>query len=184
MKQIPNILSAARAVLSCAVLVLLSVLDPGNRVLWILLPGGLFLIACITDYLDGNLARKYNVVSDLGKFLDPIADKLLIVFAMMGFLYRDADRGLPVLYIALAVTLLREFSISSLRMLAARQGVVMAADMIGKCKTVVQMIAIGAYFFFIDTPLIWIAQVLMGAATVLCILSGIHYIRSYLASKK
>lgn len=183
MKNVPNILSVIRAVLAIAVLVLIVVIDPAtNRPAFIFGPGLLFLIAALTDTLDGQIARRKNVVSDFGKFIDPIADKILTSFAVLGFLFIDADLGGFTLLVDLAVTLLREFSVASLRMMAAKNGVVIAADWAGKVKTVLQMVAIGGYFFFTATPYIWIAQLLMIAATVMTVISGTLYIKNYFRS--
>lgn len=185
MKNIPNILSVIRAILSIAVLVLIVTIDPATqKMAFIFGPGLLFLIAAVTDTLDGQIARRKNLVSDFGKFIDPIADKILTTFAVLGFLYIDADGGRPILLINLAVTLLREFSIASLRMMAAKGGVVIAADWAGKVKTVMQMVAIGGYFFFTATDFIWIAQALLLIATVMTVLSGAQYIKNYFRSAK
>lgn len=184
MKHVPNILSVVRAVLAIAVLVLILTVEPTSRIAFIFGPGLLFLIASLTDLLDGQIARRMNLVSDFGKFIDPIADKILTAFAVLGFLFIDADNGGYLLLINLALTLLREFSIASLRMMAAKNGVVIAADWAGKVKTVLQMIAIGGYFFFIRSPYLWIAQVLMLAATVMTLVSGVLYVKNYFRSAK
>lgn len=185
MKHVPNILSVIRAVLAIAVLVLIVMIDPKEQYLaFVFGPGLLFLIASLTDMLDGQIARRKHLVSDFGKFIDPIADKILTAFAILGFLFIDADCGGYILLINLAITLLREFSIASLRMMAAKNGVVIAADWAGKVKTVLQMVAIGGYFFFTGTDLIWIAQVLMLAATVMTVVSGGLYIKNYFRAAK
>ena len=185
MKNVPNILSVVRAVLAIAVLALIVILDPTTqRIAFIFGAGLLFLIAALTDTLDGQIARRMNLVSDFGKFIDPIADKILTAFAVLGFLYIDADAGRPILLINLAVTLLREFSVASLRMMAAKNGVVIAADWAGKVKTVLQMVAIGGYFFFTATDYIWIAQTLLLIATVMTVLSGMLYVKNYFRAAK
>ncbi len=185
MKNVPNILSVIRALLAIVVLVLIVAIDPtANRLAFLFGAGLLFLIAALTDTLDGQIARRKNLVSDFGKFIDPIADKILTAFAILGFLFIDADEGGYVLLINLAVTLLREFSVASLRMMAAKNGVVIAADRAGKVKTVLQMMAIGGYFFFIATPYLWIGQVLMLAATIMTVVSGALYIKNYFTAAK
>lgn len=184
MKNIPNILSIIRTVLACVVLILITVIDPANKLIFILVPGVLFLIGCLTDFFDGYLARKNNFISDFGKFIDPIADKVLTFFTMLAFMYIDADKGLPVIFIAIAINLLRELSIASLRMLAAVNGVVIAADQYGKLKTVLQMIALGAYFLLIATPYIYLAQILLGLSVIMTILSGYNYIASYIKANR
>ena len=119
MKHVPNTLSIIRIFAACAVLVTMLTVPPENKTLFLLVPGLLFVLASITDLIDGYIARKYELITDFGKFIDPIADKLLTVFAMLGFLQIDADEGKLFMFIAIAVTLLREFVVSSLRMYAA-----------------------------------------------------------------
>ena len=111
---------------------------------WMLAAGIIFAIASLTDYFDGHIARKHNLVTDFGKFADPLADKLLTTTA---FLYMMAD-GIchPVV---LVIILAREFAVSGLRMVAAGApgGKVIAANMWGKVKTVLQMLTICFYYF-------------------------------------
>ena len=101
----------------------------------------IFLIASFTDYLDGHIARKNNLVTNFGKFLDPIADKLLVLTALIMFVEAGKlPAWIPVVIAA------REFMVSGIRMLAAGEGNVIAASMLGKIKTVSQMIAISLAF--------------------------------------
>jgi CDP-diacylglycerol--glycerol-3-phosphate 3-phosphatidyltransferase len=147
----------------------------------------IFIVAALTDLLDGKIARKYNLVTNLGKFLDPIADKILTstVFFML-----IADGTLPHPYGAIVVTIIiaREFMVSALRLLAANKGRVLAADIWGKAKTMVQMIALPicillSFFYSLGNVVSWlvvtvkvIAYVGIGVATVLTIASGTNYI--------
>lgn len=96
-----------------------------------------FALASLTDYLDGHYARAHNMVTDFGKLMDPMADKLLVMAALVGLV---AQGRAP--YVAVMVLLGREFVISGIRLVAASRGVVIAADRLGKYKTVTQMIAI------------------------------------------
>lgn len=147
----------------------------------------IFITASVTDLLDGKIARKRNLVTNLGKFLDPIADKILTTTA---FLLLIADRTIAHPYGVIIVTIIiaREFMVSALRLIAAGKGKVLAADMFGKTKTVVQMIALpvcillaglneiaGIVSSFILAVKIF-AYVLVVAATVLTVLSGINYV--------
>lgn len=109
---------------------------------WMLVAGVLFAVASFTDFLDGYLARKNNLVTDFGKFMDPLADKCLTTAALI---YMVAD-GLcsPVV---LCLVLFREFAVAGVRMIAAENGTVIAANMWGKVKTVLQMLTVLFYYF-------------------------------------
>ena len=146
-----------------------------------------FVVAALTDLLDGKIARKYNLVTNLGKFLDPIADKILTATALFLLL---ADGTIPAPWGVIIVTIIiaREFMVSALRLIAASQGTVLAADIWGKAKTMVQMIAIpilllvpflvelgGVAGWLILTVKI-IGWTALGAATVLTIVSGANYL--------
>lgn len=147
----------------------------------------IFVVAALTDLLDGKIARKYNLVTNLGKFLDPIADKILTAAALFMLM---ADGTIPAPYGVIVVTIIiaREFMVSALRLIAASQGTVLAADIWGKAKTMVQMIALpilllvpflielgGVAGWLILTVKIvgWTA---LGAATLLTIISGANYL--------
>ena len=103
-----------------------------------------FFVAALTDFLDGAIAHGANVVSDFGKFLDPVADKLLIISSFICLAVSDlADASLHILFAATAVVLLfRELAVTSLRLLAATRGLVLAARGAGKVKTFVQCVAV------------------------------------------
>ncbi|MBR5938040.1 MAG: CDP-diacylglycerol--glycerol-3-phosphate 3-phosphatidyltransferase [Clostridiales bacterium] len=103
---------------------------------------GLFVIASVTDLLDGKIARKYNLITNLGKFLDSLADKMLIISVLIAFV--DLNR---ISAVWVCIIVLREFAVTGIRMLASAKGVVMAAKMIGKVKTVTQMVAV-TYLMF------------------------------------
>ncbi|NMA66532.1 MAG: CDP-diacylglycerol--glycerol-3-phosphate 3-phosphatidyltransferase [Clostridiaceae bacterium] len=135
----------------------------------------IFIFAALTDMLDGRIARKYNMISELGKFLDPIADKLLVTSALIAFIKTD-NLSVWIVFIIVA----REFIVSGIRLIAAGKGVVIAADKWGKLKTVFQIIAIVAILIR-DFPLSLITDfpfgmVTMYIAVVLTIISGINYI--------
>lgn len=97
-----------------------------------------YIIACVSDFADGRIARKYNQVTDFGKFMDPLADKMLVLAAMCYFVEIGRMPGW-----AVAIVLLREFGVSGLRLLAVEQGIVIAAAWSGKIKTFVTMITLG-----------------------------------------
>ena len=97
-----------------------------------------YIIACVSDFVDGKIARKYNQITDCGKFMDRLADKMLVLAAMCYFVEVGLIPGWVV-----AVVLLREFGVSGLRLLAVEQGIVIAAAWSGKIKTGVTMVALG-----------------------------------------
>lgn len=109
---------------------------------FMLVAGIVFAVASITDFLDGYLARKYHLVTDFGKFMDPLADKCLTTAA---FVYMVVDGVCSP--VVLAVILFREFAVAGVRMIAAESGTVIAANMWGKVKTVLQMLTILFYYF-------------------------------------
>ncbi len=104
----------------------------------------IFILACLTDFWDGYLARKYNLISDFGKLMDPIADKFLVLAAFLAFVRMNIVENWMVL-----VILGREMVVTSLRILGMTKGVVLAAERAGKHKTVSQMVAIFAILGFV-----------------------------------
>lgn len=136
---------------------------------------GLFVLASITDFFDGYLARKYHQVSTFGKFMDPIADKLLVNTLFILFAYQGI---VPV--VAVLVMIWRDVFVDGLRMLAAEKGRVVAAGYLGKVKTVAQMLTImlillsNLPFELYNLP---IASFLLWFSVVISITSGIHYYR-------
>ena len=175
--NLPNKLTLTRIILVPVFMVFVSLTQIGTEdfnPIWYLVAGIIFAAASFTDFLDGHLARKWNMVTDFGKFADPLADKLLTTVAFI-YMLRDGVCSPVVLCIILA----REFAVSGLRMVAAgaKDGKVIAANMWGKVKTVLQMLTIIFYYFggalagptdvgvvsFVTVVLCW----LCGAATVL-----------------
>ncbi len=145
--NLPNKLTVIRMMLEPVFMVFVSLTQYGAtdyNSTWYLIAGLVFAIAALTDFFDGYLARKNNMVTDFGKFLDPLADKLLTTVAFL-FMMRDGVCSPWVVSIILA----REFAVSGLRMVAAsaKDGKVIAANMWGKVKTVLQMVSIIFYYF-------------------------------------
>ena len=198
--NLPNKLTLTRIVLVPVFMIFVSltsldaVANGTFQPLYYLLAGIVFAAASFTDFLDGHLARKWNMVTDFGKFADPLADKLLTTVAFI-YMMRDGVCSPVVLCIILA----REFAVSGLRMVAAgaKDGKVIAANMWGKVKTVLQMLTIIFYYF--GTALTWGNSVMIGADCVflsywLCWLvafataiSGIKYLwdnRSFINTAK
>lgn len=157
-----------------------------------------FIAASCTDFVDGHMARKHNLVTDLGKFLDPIADKILVVAGMIVLLKMNFVTAEGTIYPVLApyfgeicviLILAREFIIGVFRQLAASKGKVMAADKLGKAKTIVTLIALPMLMLvpFINEPwhpavrwvgvvFLFLGWVLFGIATLLTVVSGFNYI--------
>ena len=139
----------------------------------------IFSIASLTDFLDGYIARKYNLVTTFGKFLDPLADKMLVFSSMAILMLNDSGvipNGPLVPMWCFVVMIIREFMVSGIRMLVAQKGVVIAAGKLGKWKTFVTMIAIMVLFLSgIHEVVIWIGQILIYISCLLTILSGIEY---------
>lgn len=145
--NLPNKLTLLRMLLVPVFMVFVSMGQYGTSdfdTTWYLVAGVVFAAASFTDFLDGYLARKWKMVTDFGKFADPLADKLLTTVAFL-YMMRDGVCS-PVV---LAIILAREFAVSGLRMVAAsaKDGKVIAANMSGKVKTVMQMLTIIFYFF-------------------------------------
>lgn len=153
----------------------------------------LFILGAVGDWFDGYLARKQNLVSTFGKFMDALTDKILVIGLMVAFVEQGA---IPVV-IAL-LTIVREFLVSGMRMVAASQGVVVAAERGGKAKTLFQLIAIGfvlaAPMFQVDVSrwtgwnlaefsqwVHWVGLGLFIIATYLTVQSGIDYMIKYRA---
>ena len=157
-----------------------------------------FGIASLTDLLDGKIARKYNLITDFGKFLDPLADKFMVIAAVFGLVcrgFRQQDQWLFWVFMAmLIVTIFRELAVASIRLVASTSGgVVVPANMLGKIKTVLQMacIMLGllepvAYdvidnyapdFYFKNFYLL--TYVTAALAIVFTVISGVVYLKAY-----
>lgn len=134
----------------------------------------IFVAAALTDMLDGQIARRYNLVTNFGKLMDPLADKLLVMSALICLVELGDIAGWMVI-----VILAREFAITGLRTVAASEGIVMAAGMTGKIKTILQMVAIPLVMLnnwpasYINFPL---DQVFLWAAVAMTVVSGVEYI--------
>jgi CDP-diacylglycerol--glycerol-3-phosphate 3-phosphatidyltransferase len=195
--NLPNKLTLCRIILVPVFMIFVSLTEFGTETFnatWYLVAGIVFAAASFTDYLDGHLARKWHMVTDFGKFADPLADKLLTTVALI-YMMRDGVCSPVVLCIILA----REFAVSGLRMVAAgaKDGKVIAANMWGKVKTVLQMLTIIFYFFGISLTYgntilgnlnVWLISYwlcwLVAAATAI---SGIKYLwdnRSFINTAK
>ena len=137
----------------------------------------IFLVASFTDYLDGHIARKRNIVTNFGKFLDPIADKLLVLAALVMLVEAKIIPGwIPIIIAA------REFMVSAIRMLVATEGKVIAASKLGKIKTVTQMVAISLAFLDTNYFMSFVCGSLTGFALILNILMSVAMLLAVIAT--
>ena len=164
----PNKLTVARMIL-VPFLVLFMLTDLGgeaNRYIAL----AIFVVASVTDWFDGKLARKYNLVTNFGKFMDPLADKLLVCSAMICFIELEK---LPAWFVIIIIG--REFIISGFRLIASDNGVVIAASYWGKFKTTFQMVSV--VLLILDIPaLAFVTTICVWIALVLTIVSLVDYI--------
>ena len=176
--NLPNKLSVARVLCIPAIVTLLHFPDPACRIA----AAVLFIIGCLTDFLDGRIARKRNLVTDFGKFIDPVADKLLVLTTLFMLIHL----GLMPAWIVIVI-LCRELAVDGLRMVAVTKGKVIAAGPLGKWKTACQMVLISAMLILnLSLARSWPLAVLAGVVILLTIISGVDYFvrnKSVLAEK-
>ena len=140
----------------------------GESNLWLWLALVVFIIASLSDYVDGYIARKYHQVTDFGKFLDPLADKLLVIAVMTIF----CQWGLMPAW-ALMIVLTREFAVTGLRLVAVGKGTVIAAGWSGKVKTASTMI--GLCFMMGFPHVAWLGWLVNGVIVLTTVYSGVEY---------
>ncbi|MBC8570896.1 CDP-diacylglycerol--glycerol-3-phosphate 3-phosphatidyltransferase [Zongyangia hominis] len=187
--NLPNKLTVLRVLMIPVFLVFLLLDAIPHNYLWALI---VFILASLTDMLDGKIARKHGLVTDFGKFMDPLADKLLVNAALICFI----EKGL-VMAVLVFIIIAREFLVTSLRLIAAGKGTVIAADIWGKVKTVCQIIAVCLIMLLQELlyagvlpqnfPVGAVNAVSMWIVVVFTVLSGFNYLwknRSCIASAK
>ena len=140
----------------------------GVSSVWMWASLAIFIIASITDFVDGYIARKYHQVSDFGKFLDPLADKLLVIAVMVMFCQWDVFPAW-----ALMIVLAREFAVTGLRLIAVGKGVVIAAGWSGKVKTASTMVGLCVLMAFPAEPIV--AWIVVAVVVITTVYSGIEY---------
>ena len=187
--NIPNTLSLVRVLLVPAFV--LSLLLMRDVEIWgLVVPAIIFLITAITDVLDGKIARKHNLITDFGKFIDPLADKFLVIGSQIAilahlFLRGEITEGLVFVWVVLII-LLRELAVTSIRLVVAgKSGIVVAASIFGKIKTVSQVVCT---LVIILEPLVFpffrqnhiAAYIAMGIMCLTTIFSGLDYLKAYL----
>lgn len=174
--NLPNKLAILRIILVIPFIFIMEIsLNTNSFILEVIcriLGATIFISAAITDYYDGQIARKYNMITNLGKLLDPLADKILVISTMILF----TKYNLISLWMVLII-IFRELLITGLRAIVASEGIVIAAESLGKWKTTTQMIAL---IFIILNPLnsLVINNLLMLIPLILTIQSGIEYVRN------
>ncbi len=181
--NLPNKLTLLR-ILLIPVFVALVEIDFAGHYLWAV---AVFAIASFTDYLDGHLARKWGLVTDFGKFADPLADKILTTTAIIYLVQMGLCHP-----VVLIIIIAREFAVSGVRMIAAGapSGKVIAANMWGKVKTVLQMVSIIVVFVLLGLGVpatALVAHILMWAVGAATLISGVQYLwgnRQYINTAK
>lgn len=187
--NLPNTLSLLRVALVPAFVVTLIFMR--EIAVWgKLVPAFIYILTAFTDMLDGKIARKYGLVTDFGKFIDPLADKFMVLASMISldavmFLEGQVAEAIVFMFVVLVI-LLRELGVTSLRLVVAgKSGIVVAASIFGKAKTVSQMV--GTVLILLESTIFpfsaqshVIAYIAMGIMLVTTLFSGIDYLRSYL----
>lgn len=184
--NLPNKLTLARFIMTPIFLILMLVEFPHHYLAGLIV----FILASLTDYFDGKIARRDGLITTFGKFLDPIADKMLTTAAFLVFLQNGTGYGIIwIVFIVLA----REFVVTSVRLISAGSGKVIAANIWGKLKTVMQMVAIIATIFaeyvigefvygiellpiMIVEPVRIICSILLWISAILTFIAGITYV--------
>lgn len=176
--NLPNKLSMFRVVL-VPVLVLFYYLEKwtGNTGLYLYFLAPIFAVASLTDFLDGYIARKYNLVTVFGKFVDPLADKLIVMAALLVLTNPDNLTGLPTIGIWIPIVILsREFIVTGIRLICVGEGNVIAASNLGKYKTASTMVAL---VFLLLGPFVTVLGVIglyiLYLGVLLTIISGVDY---------
>ena len=184
--NLPNKLTVLRVILVPVFMLFLCVPLGLSDTLVRVIAAVLFALTSLTDMLDGKIARKYNMITDFGKLMDPLADKFLVFGAMLGILVYCADLR-PIFVWAAAIVMLRELAVTSLRLLAASQsGAVIAAAWLGKVKTVTQVVCILCVIlepvilpFPLFTQYHLLSYVTIAVMIVMTIWSGVEYFAAY-----
>ena len=184
--NLPNKLTVFRIIMVPVFLLFLAAPLPLSDTCIRIVTAVVFALTSLTDMVDGKIARKYNLITDFGKFMDPLADKFLVFAAMLGILVRF-DYLRPVFVWAAAIVIFRELAVTSIRLVAAgKSGLVIAASWLGKVKTTTQMVCIVAILL---EPVIlpWkafreyhvLSYFTIAAMTVMTLWSGIDYLKKY-----
>ena len=186
--NVPNTLSLIRVLL--VPIFVATLLFMRDIEIWgLIVPAVVYILTGLTDMLDGKIARKYNLVTDFGKFIDPLADKFMVLASMISILVWMILRGETTLALVFVwvvlIILLRELGVTSLRLVVAgKSGIVVAASLLGKIKTVSQMA--GTVVLIIEPMIPFFSEnhilsyVFMGVMAFTTLFSGIDYLKAYL----
>ena len=175
MKHIPNALTVLRIILTPVYIWLAFYVHTPQALLWAWV---VFLVSALTDWLDGTIARKYNVISNFGKIWDPLADKLIVLSALAAMTWKaPIQLSVTVFFVIFA----REVSVTVMREIYARKNIVIAADIWGKIKTVLQMVGISVYLGLwaggiVNPLLLQFIRLWFWIVAVVTVLSGINYL--------
>ena len=192
-KNVPNILTISRII--CTPIIILLFLLPIPNGIGVFVALGIYIIGCFTDLLDGKIARKYNLITDFGKFMDQIADKFITTTAMILVLFSGFVTPYWLAVLIILIVVLRDILVSGIRMYAASKGIVIAADIFGKIKSffldvasMILMLFIGLLLAGANAWIIYLMYVgvgLMVIGTLLSLLSCVNYsIKAIDAMKK
>lgn len=186
--NLPNKLTLTR-VCMIPLIMLFIMLNLKNTVWCDITAAALFLIASLTDLVDGLIARKFNLVTNFGKFLDPIADKLLVLGTLIAVAYADRFAGMRLwIILSIVIILFRELTVTSMRLVVTRQdGTVIAANMLGKIKTTLSVVCI---IVLLLEPIVFgwlpifgeyrlLSYICLALMDIFTVWSGVNYVRKY-----
>ncbi len=179
--NLPNKLTILRMFLVPIVMVfiLYPALTGYNEILYAIIPAVLFILTAVTDFVDGKIARSQNLITDFGKFMDPVADKFMVIGTLVAItVVNDALR--PFMVWVSIIVIFRELAVTSVRLVVSGEGIVVPANWLGKCKTMTQSISI---VVFLVEGAIWdlyiFSYIGMIATAFLTLWSGYNYLKEY-----
>lgn len=180
--NLPNKLTVLRLFLVPVVMlfILYPALTGNNSTVQAIVCALLFIITAVTDFIDGKIARKYNLITDFGKFMDPIADKFMVIGSLIAITVANGELR-PFMVWVTIVVIFRELAITSMRLVvSSSSGAVVAASWLGKCKTMAQSISICV---FLVEGIIWdlwiLSYVGMAVTAFLTVWSAAEYLKTY-----
>lgn len=177
MRYLPNALTILRIVLTPVFIVLAFYIHTETALIWALI---VFVVAALTDWLDGALARKYNVVSNFGKIWDPLADKFIVLSALAALVWKAPFH---LHWLIFAIIFIREAAVTIMREVYAKKQIIIPADIWGKLKTVLQMVGIvvclGLWAInFVPQVAVIGSQIWFWIVAAVTVLSGLNYLRA------